>query len=1417
MAKKNKINLDEIQAKDNRQSKGKKAPKAKKSHGCLSCIITLVVIFVVLIAGIAGGGVWAWGKYVEPQVGLSISEAFQVLTSLYKADEKQIVTNPYSEDDLNSFYSEFKAKTYMSADSEIDIIDILDTAASAKKEDTSTPTALAEDTPKATGNSALDDLLSKIEFDFSSLSTYSGEENILEVTDKQFAALIDSVLQYYVTQSSDNSEESALGAISKYAPYLKHVKVSQVVIDSVAGARLDDVILSLTIKIDVASLAPELLQGTSVPSFVAGLLPKTLFVGLQVKPNAENGQASIAINQIDKELMTKLENLLNKFVGGETPIMQTINNAVKDVIAKLDTVIPLTFVDSGCDMKPVEALMNVLGVELGEAQFLCLIRDFKLPTASDVGMGSYTEELRTQNLEIFIDEFTTKYGFDNSGDTITSDNVFSSITGIMNDDAMLAKLNLATLDYDVSSYNADKHKVGISYPALSGLLNSQLATGSEEASAFPITVLNMAYDQTEEMLEVYIAVDVMQVVTGKAEEGSLVAIFAPQILPEQIFIKAKLSLVSDPNKPTQICINKCDVEQTTELLANLNTLCASLGIDVSQFNLTELTTKLEQSVIDNLTNINAQLGTDIVFSPTECILPSIFETVSGLKILQDESGVAIVDDRELHDMLRATYTFTAEEVNAATNATGFVSELENKYYLTTGILDPTDGAALLNSVTTIKNNFESSIDVGKMARDKSAIDTLKPILSQEELGFLIQSSGKLDNIVSVLTGITVVSTDVTETHLNMQISGEISLTGDKAKYAVLLPDKVYVNIYVNTIALKNKIAGADVTCTSFNIDGMTDDEMNDFFALATKLGGSEVTAAALGDTLENNIYNFMADIESNGTIEIVFQVGEMKLNTTVFDVAISQIYSDTDPALKPTNVQLRSVLQKVNLIPQQLAESNIASDMSRLAGDVSDKYYLNTPIDASADVSSQIAAISRDYSTLISGRAMADDIRVVTDGNVLKPQASGGELGKLLSGDVTVSAEGLKDVNMTSLTITSTTTLRIVFTASIESQETDKYAKLLPNSVAIVVEVDTAKVEGSEGCTDFTINDMTDDDLNVFCTLFKAVANKTITPDDINADASTKVKNKLGDMTGGATMTYDTTDINADCAGGTVTFASIYGVAINNIYSDGAKPSELDFQNMMKSLFTLTPVVGQTELNATADKMASSQIDATYAATPLPHGEVVMEISDRNIGATLLDNESSGSGVSTALGLTKESVTYKQVLMFNPNYVNASTVKEGLSGMNFTATDSYMLLTLNIKTSGLMSKTTTLLPESIDATVVIDVDASDYATELMFNNMSSAEQKILKDIINSNRTASEGDTTLFDSTDTLKNKILGTEIISIESIGGFPISKQWTIKNVLDNVVKEDGYGVRHSGNTLFEGSNYGGFIRIEETNITLS
>ena len=1421
MAKKNKIDLNEIQPKDNRQSKGKKAPKAKKSHGCLTCIITLVVIFVVLVAGIAGGGVWAWGKYVEPQVGLSITEAFQFLTSLYKADEKQIVTNAYSSADLDSFYSEFKAKTYMSAESDVTIVDILNSATSAKSSESSsteTPMALAE-APTGTGNAALDDLLSKIEFDFSSLSNYSGKENILEVTDKQFAAVIDSVLQYYVSQSA-STEDSALGAISQYAPYLKHVKVSQVVIDSIAGARIEDVILSLTIKIDIASLAPQLLEGTPVPAFVAGLLPKTVFITMDVKPNAENGQASIVINQIDRDLMSKIEGVINKFVGGETPIMQTINNAVKSVVDKLNTVIPLTFVDSGCDMKPVEALMNVLGVELGEAQFLCLIRDFKLPTATDVGLDNFTEELRNQKLADFIDEFTTKYGFDNSGKDITTDNVFTSITGLMQDDAMLEKLNLATLKYDETSYNAAGHKVGISYLALAGLLNSQLATGSEEASAFPITVLNMEYDQTAEMLQVSIAVDVMQAVVGKAEEGSLIAVFAPQILPEKIFIKARLSLTGDPAKPTEICVNKCDVEQTTELLNNLNTLCGSLGINVSGLNLTELTSKLEKSVRDNLTNINTKLGTDIEFISTQCILPSIFETVSGLRMLQDDGGVAIVDDKELHDMLRATYTFEADTANASTDATGFVSELEAKYYLTTGMLDANDGSALLNSVTTIKGNFESSIDVDKMARDDSAIDTLKPILSQEELGFLIQSSGKLDNIVSVLTNITVVSIDITATELNMQISGEVSLTGENAKYAVLLPDKVYVNVSVDIADLKDKIAGADVTCTSFNIDGMTNDMMNDFFALATKLGGSEVSATQVGTTLEYNIYKFMAEIEDNGTIEIVFETGKMKLNTTVFDIAVSQIYAGSDPALVPSDVELRSVLQKVNLIPEQLADNNIASDMSRLADDISDKYYLNDDIDPAADVSSQIANVASNYSTLISGQAMADDSRLVTDGVKLKPQASGGELAKLLSGDVTVSAEGLQNVEMTSLTITSTTTLRIVFTATVDKTTAGKYAKLLPTSVAIVVEVDTAKVDGIEVCTDFTINEMDNTDLDVFCNLFKVAVGKTITPDDINADASTKVKNKLGDMTGGASLEYSESNIDG-CKGGTVTFASIYGVAINNIYGDGVKPTEEQFQNMMKSLFTPAPIVGQTDINATTDKMTSSQINATYVATPSIHGEVVMEISDRNIAATLLSNEDSGSGVSTALGLTNESVTYKQVLMFNPNYANVATVKDGLGGMTFTDNHSYMLMTLNINTRALMTKTTSLLPTTIDATVFIDIDANDpllepadyYTTTLMFNNMSSEEQNILKDIINSNRTASEGNTTLFDSTNTLKTKILGTEIISINKVGSVTITeKKWTIKDVLDNVVKADGYGVRHSGNTLISGSNYGGFIRVEQS-----
>ncbi|MGN0770995.1 MAG: hypothetical protein ACI4MI_00205 [Christensenellales bacterium] len=1417
MAKKNKIDLDDVTPNDKR--KNKKEPKReKKSHGCLSCIVTLVVIFVVLVAGIAGGGIWAWGKYVEPKVGLSISEAFNVLTSLYKANESEIVTNPYSQSDLDDFYTEFKKKTYLSEDSDIDIIDILDAASSSKsEEEESTPMVLAESAPEGTGNEALDALLKSIEFDFSSLATYSGEENILEVTDKQFAALIDSVFQYYITQSAEGEtdQSSPLASISQYAQYLQHVSISQIIIESVAGAKLEDVVLTLTIKIDVASLAPELLKNTSVPSFVSGLLPKTIFVSMDVRPNDENGSASVVINQIDKELMDKLVNLLNDVVGGEVPIMQTINNAVKDVVAKLNEVIPISFVDSGCDMKPVEALMNVLDVDLGEAQFLYLIRDFKLPDATAVGVAQYTTQLRNQNVEEFIDDFTAKYGFDNSDDLITTDNVFSSVTSLMQDDAMLEKINLATLNYDSGSYIADNHKVSMSYLAMAGLLNSQLSSGSSEASAFPITILNMSYDQTEGMLEVVIAVDVLESIAGKAEEGSLIAIFAPQILPEQIFIKARLSL-TDAEKETEICINNCTKEQTLELLDNLNKLCSGLGIDVSSFNISELTTKLEDSVRENLTKINEKLGTDIEFTSTGCILPSIFETATGLGMLKDESNNPVVDDAQLHDMLKAAYTFEADTVNVSVGAVGFVTELENKYYITTDTLDPSDGAALFNSVTTIKNNFETSIDVNKMATDTTDIDELKPSLSQEELGFLIQSSGKLDNVVSVMKNIKVVSTRITATQMTMQLSGEIQLTGENAKYSVLLPRQVYVNVTVDTALLRQKLEGADVDCASFDIDGMTTEQMNNFFSVATKLGGNEVTAEGVRQTLEDNIYGFMDDIVADRTIDITFGDGVMNLNTTVFDIAISQIYAGE--LSKPSNVELRSVLQKVNVIPEELSQSNIATDMSRFAEEINSKYYLKTPINTTGDVSEQITTITTKYATMIDGQAMAADTRSVNDGVALKPQASGGELARLLSGDVTISAEGLEHVSMTSLTITSASTMRIVFTANISSESAGKYATLLPSGVAIVVDVDLSKVGTSEVCTAFTINDMDDADLDVFCNLFKIVADKTVTPDDINADASDKVKNKLGEMTAGTQMEYSTTDIDANTQGGTITFSTIYGLAIKNIYSDGVKPSEADFQGMMKALFTLTDVVGQDNINAIDDKMSSEQVSAQYVATPLPHGEVAMEISDRNIAAALLDNEDGSSGVSSALGLGTSDVTYKQVLMFNPDYINATAVKDGFSGMTFES-ESYMLLTLNIKTSGLMSKTTTLLPESIDVTAFIDIDSTEYTTTLMFNNMTAEQQKILQDIINSNRTVEEGDTTLFDSTDSLKTKIMETEIISIEKVGSLTLDTpiKWTIKDVLDNVVKADGYGVRHSGNTLISGSNYGGFIYVEDTGLTIS
>lgn len=1436
-----------------------KKPK-KKSHGCLSCLMMCLVLVVVFCGAIIGGGYWAWGRYVQPMIGLTLGDAFNVITGMYKADESKIVTNPYSQADLDAFYTEFKKKTYLQEDTQLTISDILESTTNSatapnQPSDPSQP-------PTSTGNPALDGLLDKLNFDFSSLANYNGEDNIMEISDKQFAALLNEAFTFYSnkysndgvvtvsTTTSDNAQADgtptqpdAQGSnIEQYAKYLKYIDICQVTIDSPSATVMEDVAMALVLKIQTKELVSDLLKGSGVPSFVVNLLPKKLFVGMRVYPLKDGANANIIINQIDKQLMEKVAGAIDKVSGSEKPIMQTVNETVRNVVTKLNEKLPISFVQSGCDIKPVTGLMNVLGVTLGEAQFLCMIRDIKLPTAQSVGVDGYTEELRDKAVQTFIDEFSDKYAFDNVGEggapIITTDNVFEQVSNMMQDENMLNRLNFANLNYD-TTYIKDVHKVQMNYMALAGLLNGQLRKpmttvnpdGTQTTKdPLPITILTMNYDSTHDMLGVIMAFDVQKMLESDTP-NTILNKLAPQILPKEIYIKAKISLQEGGAK-TIVQINNLSESATTELLNNIKILGTDLGINMSQFDIAELTSTLEKAVRDNLDKIHTKIGAEIVFSTDNCLLPSIFEVTAGLDMLKTDN-VPVVTDKELHDMLRSAYTYIPGDPNKATNAIALVGEIQNKYYIKNGVLDPNSGEGLLNSIKGLKDNFQNDFDVQKMAKDTTPIDDLKPIITQGELGFILQSSGRLNDIVSIVKNINILNTIIHPAVMTMQIEGDVELTGDNAKYSLLLPKKIYINLTIDTIKLMDKIKnGGEEVCVDFDIDGMDQSQMKHFFEVVSKLGGNSIVKDEICKTIDTKIVNVMQELVNGGSGQLVFVEGGIKLDATVFDIAIDQIYTNSTD--KPTPTQLRSVLQKVNIIPDEFKTSNLSTDMTYLVEEVNAKYYLNKPLVANDKIYEQISSIGAQYLNIIDGKSMATDSTPIQD---LRPIMSGGELGRIFSTQVKIGGtdKGLDNVVMTSLKVLSDTTMEIVFTASITVDPNNKYINLLPKQVAIVVVFDKSLIDNdSIPCTTFTINDMTIEDtadtksdMSVFSHLVKVVTNDTTNIDvnKLNKDASDELKTKIKTLTGESEIEFKTSDINADRHGGTITMTSIFGLAINKIYQgETVKPSEDDLRGTLKALFTPVGVVGQQLFSLPDDDMAKEQIKINVTSFNPPAGTVNIEVSDRNIGALLQSKENNGTGIGHSLGIADNAVTYKQALMFSSVYTNISAVKKEFSNMTFNPASSYMMIGVNIQTSALIQST--MLPDDIDATIFFDIDAKEFDFELVINNLSESQQAIINKILIKN----SGNTSIFDPTskDALKNNILNTEVCRISEYSGtvLPTPIIFRLRDMLGRIEKYDGHSVRNtrivdettpSNDTLIpQDKVFGGYIRVHDE-VTLS
>ncbi|MDE7336714.1 MAG: hypothetical protein K2N32_01195, partial [Clostridia bacterium] len=210
--------------------KDEKAIKKNRSRKFVGKI--LATVFVLLFVGIVVGTTVGsykiaenvWNENIGNEAQVPFKEVFSLFKGVRKSDEKDIVTNAYGDDDLTNFYSNIKNKMYLAESYELDVMKILskvlggedgEESEQSPQESVGDVTITTQGTygydfvyvyeykdgrrvesremlsdenlpteddgqeqppQESTGNSALDDLLKEIEFDFSSIADYDGSK-----------------------------------------------------------------------------------------------------------------------------------------------------------------------------------------------------------------------------------------------------------------------------------------------------------------------------------------------------------------------------------------------------------------------------------------------------------------------------------------------------------------------------------------------------------------------------------------------------------------------------------------------------------------------------------------------------------------------------------------------------------------------------------------------------------------------------------------------------------------------------------------------------------------------------------------------------------------------------------------------------------------------------------------------------------------------------------------------------------------------------------------------------------------------------------------------------------------------------------------------------------------------------------------
>lgn len=318
--------------------------KKKKScfrRCCTALLITFLVIFVLLAAGCAVGLVFA-DKFLKENYDVGVGNCWNVVTGIFNAKEKKIVSDPVSDGDQDEMYSSLKKVLFLGENADLEgvVNGYLDEAINGNGNtgNNQTPASYASDSDENELMNQIADLYADGNLDVKRLRSYiENNVDISAVYDSDFTVTIKG---NGFCKTVEKIVRAELEKQSETAQIADKVHVREISFGKTDGnARI-----RIIVKLDTKSAGGEMLSGQAngIPPFVLSLakqaIPSATYATADLVLSSP-AKLNIRINSMSDATMAAIYKIINKTSssgdGSQTDVQAQLDKSAEEIGSSL--------------------------------------------------------------------------------------------------------------------------------------------------------------------------------------------------------------------------------------------------------------------------------------------------------------------------------------------------------------------------------------------------------------------------------------------------------------------------------------------------------------------------------------------------------------------------------------------------------------------------------------------------------------------------------------------------------------------------------------------------------------------------------------------------------------------------------------------------------------------------------------------------------------------------------------------------------------------------------------------------------------------------------------------------------------------------------------------------------------------------